>query len=90
MSRPTRYRAVEFGEQLTERELDVLHLVAQGHSNAEIGRRLFLGENTIKTHLARVSTKLGTEGRVASVVALIATGKLQASYDFVTGLRVTR
>lgn len=49
---------------LTDRERDVAVLVAQGLSNAEIGQRLFLGETTVKTHLGRVSAKLGAANRV--------------------------
>jgi DNA-binding NarL/FixJ family response regulator len=44
---------------LTARELEVLHLVAQGLSNAEVGGRLFIGEATVKTHLVRIFGKLG-------------------------------
>ena len=52
---------------LTERELEVLELVAGGHSNKEIGERLFVSANTVKTHLANVYGKLEVSRRTQAV-----------------------
>ena len=59
---------------LTERELEVLHQVARGRSNTEIGRELHLSGATVKTHVARVLAKLGVRDRVQAVVVAYETG----------------
>jgi len=63
VGRPTRSVA------LTERELQVLRGMADGRSNAEIGRELFVSEDTVKTHARRLFRKLGARDRAHAVAA---------------------
>ncbi|MBM6404447.1 response regulator transcription factor [Phycicoccus sp. CSK15P-2] len=55
------------GPELTGRETEVIALVARGLSNADIGRELFIGEATVKTHLVRAFAKLAVTDRTAAV-----------------------
>ncbi|HEY2505995.1 MAG TPA: response regulator transcription factor [Streptosporangiaceae bacterium] len=65
-------------EPLSARETEVLALVARGRTNAEIGRALFIGEATVKTHLLRAFSKLGVSDRTAAVTKAIELGMLPA------------
>lgn len=62
--------------QPSPRELEVLAAVARGLSNAEIGRELFIGEATVKTHLQRLFTKLDVDDRTHAVTVAIERGLL--------------
>jgi DNA-binding NarL/FixJ family response regulator len=67
----------ELGE-LSERELDVFRLIAQGLSNAEIGQRLFISETTVKTHVTHILQKLNLRDRVQAVVLAYQAGVFEA------------
>lgn len=64
-------------KDLSEREVDVFALLARGRSNSEIASALFLGEATVKTHVARILSKLDLRDRVQAVVLAYETGYLQ-------------
>ena len=70
---PRRTDRVVLGE-LTEREREILVGVAQGESNTEIAARLFIAEQTVKTHVSRILSKLGARDRAQLVIAAYEAG----------------
>ncbi|MEU6073300.1 response regulator transcription factor [Micromonospora sp. NPDC047074] len=58
-------------DTLSAREVEILTLLARGHANKEISRRLFISEATVKTHLVRIYAKLGVDSRTAAVHAAV-------------------
>ena len=62
------------GPELTEREHEVLTLIAQGLSNAEVAAQLFLGIETVRTHVSRLQAKLGARDRTQAVVIAYRSG----------------
>ncbi|PPL18684.1 response regulator [Microterricola pindariensis] len=71
-------RADAAGSPLTLREAEVLGLVAEGQSNRDIGKALFLSEATVKSHLVHIFTKLGVSSRTAAVAAAQASGLIRS------------
>lgn len=65
---PSQVAATVLADPLTDREAEVLALLADARSNAEIASALFIGEATVKTHVSRILQKLGARDRVQAVV----------------------
>lgn len=66
-------------DPLSEREMEVLQLMAKGLSNKEIGRSLWIGETTVKTHVSHILRKLGQADRTQAVLAAVKTGLVRLS-----------
>jgi two-component system, NarL family, response regulator LiaR len=71
--------APESPEELTERETEVLRLLAQGQSNKQIARNLQIGEKTVKTHVSNILSKLGVQSRTQATLYAIRVGLVSAS-----------
>ena len=67
-------RAPAMPEPLTERETEVLRLLAQGQSNKEIARHLSIVEDTVKTHIRHILGKLGVQSRTQAVLSALHLG----------------
>ncbi len=67
-------RAPERPEALTERETEVLKLLARGKANKQISRELFIGEKTVKTHVSSILAKLGVGSRTQAALHAVRTG----------------
>jgi two-component system, NarL family, response regulator LiaR len=66
-------------DTLTERERDVLHLLADGMSNQQIGETLFIGIKTVKTHVSNILAKLNVEDRTQAAVLALKNGWIDAA-----------
>jgi DNA-binding NarL/FixJ family response regulator len=71
-------RAPESPETLTDRETEVLRLLAEGRSNKEIARKLQIGEKTVKTHVSNILSKLGVQSRTQAALYAVHVGLVSA------------
>jgi DNA-binding NarL/FixJ family response regulator len=71
-------RAPESPETLTDRETEVLRLLAEGRSNKEIARNLQIGEKTVKTHVSNILSKLGVQSRTQAALYAVHVGLVSA------------
>jgi DNA-binding NarL/FixJ family response regulator len=69
----------KLADTLSEREVEILRLVANGHSNAEISTKILISENTVKYHLKHISQKLNARNRTEAVTAAIQAGILKSN-----------
>ncbi len=76
LTRPTDQTRNEFAATLTPRQIEILSLVSEGLSNAEIGERLFLAEPTIKWHVGKILRALGVANRAQAVSRYLSSPQL--------------
>lgn len=74
-------RLPEAPETLTEREIDVLRLLAQGQANKEIARNLTIGEKTVKTHVSNILAKLGVPSRTQAALYAVRIGLVSTTAE---------
>jgi NarL family two-component system response regulator LiaR len=74
-------RAPENPEKLTERETEVLRLLAEGKSNKEIAASLYIGETTVKTHVSNILMKLGVPSRTQAALYAVRIGLVPQEPD---------
>jgi len=72
-------REPESPDALTERETDVLRLLAEGQANKEIARNLSIGEKTVKTHVSNILAKLGVQSRTQAVLHAMRVGLIPSA-----------
>ena len=77
--REVRTPEVPSAQALTERENDVLKLLAQGKANKEIARDLIIGEKTVKTHVSNILLKLGVQSRTQAALYAAQNGLAELS-----------
>ncbi|HEU4328082.1 MAG TPA: response regulator transcription factor [Roseiflexaceae bacterium] len=71
-------RAPDSPETLTDRETEVLRLLAKGHANKEIARLLMISEKTVKTHISNILAKLGVQSRTQAALYAVRIGIVSA------------
>lgn len=67
-------KAVDWHEVLTNREIEVLQLMAEGNSNRAIGEKLFISEKTVKNHVSNILQKMNVEDRTQAVITAVKNG----------------